>query len=442
MENAATEATGKKTLTRTLTLFPCVMIMITSVIGGGVFTVPGEIMGIAQGSGPNLVAWLVAGFAVLLMSLIYCELAPAMPGAGGSSVYLREAYGDKVSFFYGWFAMLNNSAVMAVVSMAFINYLRFFIDMSAIGAKLVASLVLVVAMTTNVRGVKMGAAATNTLTIIKLAVLGSVIIGGLFFLEPANFQPVASAEIGWSSTFAASIPAFFAFSGYNQITNMSEEIKNPEKNLPRSLLLGVGIICLVYVLLSVVCIGTLSVETLAASSNPVSMAAEIIFGRVGASFISIGALISIYGLINAGFMSMPRVAFNMGRTGLFPEFFGKIHPKFDTPYCAIITYFCIAMILLWTGSFGTLLMMVVFIGKITEFLVATSLIVLRKKRPDLNRPVKVPFYPVTVIISIALTVYLATLVSTKNILYSLIFCATSVPAYLIFAMLRKRKEGK
>lgn len=428
----------KVQLKRTLTLFPCVMIMVTSVIGGGIFTVPGEIMTIAMGSGPNIVAWIVAAFAVLLMGLVYCELATAMPGAGGPSIYLREAYGDKMSFFYGWFAMLNNSAVLAVVSITFTNYLKFFIPLSPFQSKLVATVVLVTAMATNVRGVKMGATATNILTITKLVVLGGIIIAGVFFLVPENFQPVVDAEKGWGTAFAAAVPAFFAFSGYNQLTYMSEEIKEPEKTLPRAILLGIGVICVVYILLSVVCVGTLSVETLAASSNSVAMVAEVIFGKVGAAVVPVGALISIYGLINAGFMSMPRVAFNVGRAGLFPSFFGKIHPKYDTPYCSIMVYCGIALFLMWTGSFSTLLMMVVFVGKISEFLVATSLMVLRKKRPDLVRPVKMPLYPASVILSVALTVYLASLVPMYKILWSLVFCATSVPAYLIFALLKKR----
>ena len=431
----------KAQLKRTLTLFPCIMIMVTSVIGGGIFTVPGEIMTIARGSGPNIVAWIVAGFAVLLMGLVYCELAPALPGAGGPAVYLREAYGDKMSFFYGWFAMLNNSAVLAVVSITFTNYLKYFIPLSAFQCKLVATAVLVLAMATNVRGVKMGATATNILTIIKLLVLGGIIVAGVFFLVPANFQPMAAADVGWSTTFSAAVPAFFAFSGYNQLTYMSEEIKNPEKTLPRAILLGIGIICLIYVLLSVVCVGTLSVDTLAASSNSVAMAAEVIFGKAGATVVSIGALISIYGLINAGFMSMPRVAFNVGRADLFPSFFGKVHPKYDTPYCAIMVYCGLSLLLMWSGSFSTLLMMVVFVGKISEFLVATSLMVLRKKRPDLVRPVKMPLYPASVILSVALTVYLAALVPVEKILWSLVFCATSVPAYLIFAYFKKRRKG-
>ena len=184
----------KVQLKRTLTLFPCIMIMVTSVIGGGIFTVPGEIMTIAMGSGPNIVAWIVAAFAVLLMGLVYCELATAMPGAGGPSIYLREAYGDKMSFFYGWFAMLNNSAVLAVVSITFTNYLKFFIPLSPFQSKLVATVVLVMAMATNVRGVKMGATATNILTVTKLVVLGGIIIAGVFFLVPENFQPVVDAE--------------------------------------------------------------------------------------------------------------------------------------------------------------------------------------------------------------------------------------------------------
>lgn len=434
----------EKKLKRTLTLFPCVMIMITSVIGGGIFTVPGEIMAIAKGSGPNVVSWVVAGFGVLLMSLIYCELAPAMPGAGGPCIYLREAYGDKVSFFYGWFAMLNNSAVLAVVSITFTNYLKYFIPLSPVASKLVATVVLALAMLTNVCGIKTGALATNILTMTKLLVLGFIIVVGIFRMDQANFLPVVAADSGWSSAFAAAVPAFFAFSGYNQLTYMSEEIKDPEKNLPRALLLGVGAICVVYILISVVCVGTLSVETLTTSTNAVAMAAEVIMGKTAAAFVSVGALISIYGLINAGFMSMPRVAFTMGRSGLFPPFFSKVHPKFETPYCSIITYFVISLILLWSGTFGTLLTMVVFIGKISEFLVATSLLVLRKKRPDMIRPVKVPLYPFTVILSVLLTVYIACLVPFNKILWSFAFCATSVPAYLIFAVIKKRaaKNGK
>lgn len=424
-------------LKRTLTLFPCIMIMVTSVIGGGIFTVPGEIMTIAKGSGPNIVAWVVAGIAVLLMGLVYCELAPALPGAGGPAVYLREAYGDKMSFFYGWFAMLNNSAVLAVVSITFTNYLTYFIPLTTFQCRLVSTALLLIAMFTNVRGVKMGATATNILTIIKLVVLGAIIVGGIFFLVPDNFQPIADAELGWSTAFPAAIPAFFAFSGYNQLTYMSEEIKDPEKTLPRAILLGIGVICLVYILLSVVCVGTLSVDVLAGSTNSVTMAAEIIFGKAGAAVVSIGALISIYGLINAGFMSMPRVAFNVGRAGLFPGFFGKVHPKFDTPYCSIMVYCGLALLLLWTGSFSTLLTMVVFVGKISEFLVATALVVLRKKRPDLNRPIKMPLYPFSIILSIALTVFLAARVPVDQIILSLIFCATSVPAYLIFFLFRK-----
>lgn len=429
-------------LNRVLTLFPCIMIVVTSVIGGGIFTVPGEIMTIAKGSGPNLLAWVVASIFVLLVGLVYCELGTSMPRAGGPAVFLREAYGDKMSFFYGWFAMLNNTAVLAVVSVTFTNYVKYFLPLTSLQCKLISSAILLIAMYTNVRGVKMGSTSTSILTIIKLVVLGGIIVAGVFCLVPANFEPVADAEVGWSTSFAAAVPAFFAFSGYNQLTYMSEEMKEPEKTLPKAIVLGIGIICVVYILLSVVCVGTLGVDALANSSNSVAMAAEVIFGKVGGAVVSIGALISIYALINAGFMSMPRVAFNVGRDRLFPDVFAKIHPKYSTPYCSIIIYCCLALFLMWTGSFSTLLMMVVFTGKISEFLVIGSCMLLRKKKPDMPRPFKVPLYPVVPIVALILTVYLACLVPLAKILWSLVFVLSAVPAYFIFAFFRKRKEAK
>lgn len=432
---------SNKQLKRTLTLFPSTMIVITSIIGSGIFTVPGTVMAAAQGSGPNLLAWIIAGISCLLMALVYVELAPAMPAAGGPYVYLRNAYGEKTSFLYGWAVMIDHVSILALLSLAFTNYLNFFFSFSPLQCKIIAIAILGISAFINIRGVKFGSIITNGFTIAKLLALGLVIIGGLFALDMINFQPVVSASAGWSTTLTAAVPAIFAFGGYNQLAYMSEEVKDPNKNIPRALLIGMIVVILFNMLLSVVCMGTISVEGLATTDKAIAVAAQNIFGSTGAVIVGIGALISIYGTINGAFMSMPRVAFTMGRDGVFPKSFGKIHPKYETPYVSICVYSAFAIILVLSGSFYTLLMMGTFIGRLLEVLVATSLVVLRKKHPEMERPLKMWGYPATIIIVILLTTTLAFLVPPKEMLYGLVLASTSIPAYIIFSYLRKKSNN-
>lgn len=431
---------SNKQLKRTLTLFPSTMIVITSIIGSGIFTVPGTVMAAAQGSGPNLLAWIIAGVSCLLMALVYVELAPAMPAAGGPYVYLRNAYGEKTSFLYGWAVMIDHVSILALLSLAFTNYLNFFFSFTPFQCKIIAIAILAISAFINIRGVKFGAIITNGFTIAKLLALGLVIIGGLFALDMINFQPVVSASAGWGTTLTAAVPAIFAFGGYNQLAYMSEEVKDPNKNIPRALLIGMIVVILFNMLLSVVCMGTISVDGLATTDKAIAVAAQNIFGSTGAVIVGIGALISIYGTINGAFMSMPRVAFTMGRDGVFPKSFGKIHPKYDTPYVSICVYSLFAIILVISGSFYTLLMMGTFIGRLLEVLVATSLVVLRKKHPEMERPLKMWGYPATIVIVILLTTTLALLVPPKEMLYGLVLASTSIPAYMIFAYLRKKSN--
>lgn len=422
---------NKAELKRTLSLFACVMIMISSVIGSGIFTVPGEIMAAAQGSGTNFMAWIIAGVCVFLMATVYIELAPAMPQAGGGYVYLNKAFGAKVAFFYGWGKMVNEVAVMALYALACTSYISFFIPLGTIESKVIGTIILIAAASFNIAGVKKGSFITNILTVAKLAGLAIVIIGGLFVVKGANFQPVVSETAGWGAAAAAAVPAFFAFGGYNQLCYMSEEIKEPEKTLPRALLIGITCIVAIYLLLTFVCIGTLGVEGLANSDKSVAMAAAVIFGSVGGGVIAVCALTSILASLNAMFMSTPRVAFSMGRDGVYPFLMAKTHPKYDTPYVAISFYGIFAIVLLWLGSFSTLLMMCVFIARVMDVLVAASLMVLRKKFPEMPRPFKMKGYPVTLFIAIALCLFLAFQVPVQQMVYSIVLCIVGLPVYFI-----------
>lgn len=293
-------------LKRTLTLFPCVMIMITSVIGSGIFTVPGEIMAAAQGSGTIFLAWILAGICVFLMSLVYIELAPAMPQAGGAYNYLREAFGTKFAYFYGWGKMVNEVAVMALYALAVTNYLTFFFSLSPVVCKIIGTVVILCAAIFNIYGVKQGSAVTSGLTVAKILGLAVVIFGGLFIFKGGfDFQPVVSSTVGWKGAIAAAVPAFFAFGGYNQLCYMSEEIKDAKKTLPRAILLGISCIIVIYMLLTVVCIRTLGVEGLANSDKAVAMAASAIFGNAGGAILAICALASILASLNGMLLTPP-----------------------------------------------------------------------------------------------------------------------------------------
>ena len=427
-------------LKRTLTLFPCVMIMITSVIGSGIFTVPGEIMAAAQGSGTIFLAWVLAGICVFLMSLVYIELAPAMPQAGGAYNYLREAFGTKFAYFYGWGKMVNEVAVMALYALAVTNYLTFFFSLSPLACKITGTVIILCAAVFNIYGVKQGSAVTSGLTIAKILGLAVVILGGLFLFRGGfDFQPVVSSSAGWKGAVAAAVPAFFAFGGYNQLCYMSEEIKDAKKTLPRAILLGISCIIVIYMLLTVVCIRTLGVEGLATSDKAVAMAASAIFGSAGGAVLAICALASILASLNGMLLTTPRVAFSLARDGSFPYPLAKVHPKTSTPYVAISCYALFAVLLLWLGNFTTLLGMCVFIARIMDVFVALSLAVLRKKRPDLDRPFKMIGYPVTLLIAIVLCVVFACQVPLERILLSVILCAVGVPVYFITKVVNKKQ---
>ena len=425
------------TLKRSLTLFPCIMIMISSVVGSGIFSVSGEIMAVAQGSGTNFLAWIIAGLCVLLMCNIYMELAPAMPVAGGGYVYLTKAYGKNLAFFYGWGRLVNDVSVIALYAMACMNYLTYFIPMNDITKKLVGSVLIVVIVILNIRGVKQSSSTNNILTVAKLLGIGVIIVGGLCLMSKANFQPVASPEKGWSTVGAAAVPAFFAFGGFNQICYMSEEIKNPGKTLPKAIIIGITSILAIYLLLTTASIGTLGVEKLGASDKAMVSVANVVFGDFAAVLIAILGIVSIVASMNAIVLATPRIAFSMGRDGSYPYVMGKVHPKYDTPYVAILVYGVFALALLWLGSFGTLLSVCVFVGRIMDCLVACSVLTLRKKFPDMVRPFKMKGYPITLFLCIALSLYLAFNVTTQRMLFSAILVLIGVPVFFITKAVNK-----
>ena len=220
---------------------------------------------------------------------------------------------------------------------------------------------------------------------------------------------------------------------------MSGDIKDPKKTLPKAMIIGMIIVITINVLISVACVGTVGFANLAGSETPVVDAGTAIFGKAGTVIVTIGACISIFGALNGGIMSYPRVSYSMSQKGLMFKPFGKLHEKYNTPYIPTLFICLIALIFVWTGSFGTLLGINVFAGRILECVVCSSLLVLRKKKPDMARPLKMPGYPVTTILAIVITFIICMTCSSTQMIKSLCLMATSIPAYFIFRAIEKKR---
>lgn len=433
---------SNRSLSRSLGLFPAVMILVGTVIGSGIFMVPGKVAASSGSVGPDLLAWVLAGVACTLMALVYAELAPMIPKAGGAYVYIKEAFGDVGAFIYGWSMIIGSYIpVIAMLALAFTNYLSFFWPtITPLQAKWVATFLVVILGGVNVRGVRLGALVQNVFTVGKLAALGLVIVAGLFTLKLAHFSPLVG-QAGWASTATAAVPAILAFGGYYTLAYMSEEVENPKRNIPLAMIVGMGIVIVVNILLNIVSIGNLPFAQLAASTKPVATVAMAIFGPVGAAIVSLGALVSIFGSLNSSVMGLPRVAFAMSRDGLLFDFFSTVHERYKTPYVSIFLYCLVAVGFVWTGTFMTLLLMGVFVARVLETIVAISLMVLRRKRPDLERPLKMWGYPYTTFLVVLLTGYLVTKVDRPLMLQGILLALTSIPAYLIFKYVVKHKAA-
>lgn len=434
----STQETGLK---RQIGLFGAVSILVGAVIGSGIFTTPGTVAAAAGSFGPFMIAWVLAGASGILCALVYSELAPAMPEAGGPYVYITEAFGKPGGFVYGWSMTIGNYIpLVAMLAIAFAtNLAKLIPGITDTGIKMIATAIILALMILNICGTKLGSTVANIFTVGKLLALILVIVGGLVVLSPENFTTVVpEAESASSGVLSAAFPAFLAFGGYYQLAYMAGDIKDPKKTLPKALIIGMIIVIAINILISVACVGSVGFAALAGSETPVVDAGTAIFGTAGTVIVTIGACVSIFGALNGGIMSYPRVTFSMSQHGLMFKSFGRLHSKFNTPYVPTLFICLVALIFVWTGSFSTLLAINVFAGRILECVVCLSLLVLRKKKPDLERPLKMPGYPVTTVLAIIITLAICLTCTRTQMLQSIALMATSIPAYFVFYALSKR----
>ena len=426
-----------KTLARRLGLFDATMIVMGGIIGSGIFMNP-QVVAVAVHT-PFLIlgAWTIGGLFALAAAFIWAELASMRPDVGGQYAYLREAFHPAVAFLYGWVLLLViQTGGMAAVA---VTFSRYFVELTnlQLGYSQLAALVLAVLTIINCLGVRAGSALQSVLMVLKILAITALVVCGLLFVERVNepsewLDRPASFDL-LTAFGAALVPVIFAYGGWQTATFVAGEIKEPRRNLPRGLLLGVTGVVLLYLAANVVYLLALGTSGLAASAAPASDVMRSAFGDVGARAIAAGVAISTVGFLSQSMLTAPRVYFAMAQDGLFFKSVGTVHPRTRAPIVAIALQGLFASLIAVLGTYKHILDYVVSVDVIFFGLTACCIFVLRKREPQKTAGgVRVPGHPVTTILFIAIcwavavnTVYH----SPRNTLIGMGILLAGLPAY-------------
>lgn len=383
----------KTTLSRSLGLSSAVSLVAGSVIGSGVFLVASDILRAVPSPVPGLSVWLIAGVLSLLGGLTFAELGAMFQGSGGQYLYLREAFGPLPAFLYGWtlFWVIQAGSI-AAVAIAFAKYFSAFVPMGPTGVKLTGSAVIVLLSLLNMRGVEKGAALLDSVTGFKAVALVAIAAAGIFLPQQA---PLSGAWTFSAPAYGvALIAAFWAYDGWNNVTFVAGEIRNPQRNVPLALAIGLAGVTILYLGANLAYSRMLPVEAISASSFVAADAAQVMGGAGWARAMSALVLISTFGCVNGMILAGPRVTYAMADDGHLPTWFSFVHPKWRVPTNSLAAQMAWSVLLVWSGRYDQLFTYVVSAAFIFYGLTAAGVLVLRRTRPDAERPYKVPLYPV------------------------------------------------
>lgn len=473
----------ENTLQKKIGFWSATSIIVGSIIGSGVFMKPASMA--AQLGSPIwlTIVWVLAGIFSLFGALIYAELGAMMPETGGIYVYFRKMFGEFVAFLYGWaaFAVINTAAV-AAISFVCAQYADYFLHLPRFspeieksfvcpipfigelyplenfGIKMLAVIIVTLLTALNCRSVKGGSNFQVITTFIKIAVIGLLVFGIFFSGEGSvnNFIASENPRQGWgllSGIVIAMTGAFYAYDGWVNVTFVAGEIKQPQKNIPRSLLIGVFTCIAVYVLVNQAYLYVLPVEVIAKSNLVASDAISVALGNTSGGIVAAMIVICTLGAVNGNLMASCRVTYAMGQDRVFHSAIGKTDARYKTPANALWLHAVWTILFIITGSFDMLADMFVFITWIAYGLGAFGIFLLRKKMPDHPRPYRIWGYPIVPILFIAFTAfYLVTTIYNDisnytngrqpviNSLLGLVITAIGVPLYYYFRKANKQES--
>lgn len=383
-------------LERRLGPFDAAAIVISNVIGGGIFFVPVIVAQLVPGPVPLLAVWLTGGALAFAGAMAYAELAAVRPHAGGEYVYLRDAFGPLAAFLTGWTSFVAGfSGAIAASAVALADYVTRFVP-GAAGARPVIAIAAIAALTLiHVRGLGPGRLVQNVLAGLKVSAIVLIVALG-FAVGHGNASHFASAgdtaPIPW---LLALVPVMFSYSGWNAAAYVAEEVRDPARNVPLALALGTITVVALYLGLNALYIFALPVAQLGSLGDGRLMdtIAERLFGFAAGNLLAVFTIVSLAASISAMVLAGPRVYFAMARDGIFVRAAGRVHPRFHTPAAAIIAQAVWSSVLVLSGTLSQLVNYTGFAVVLFSGVAVCALFVLRRREPSATRPFSALGYP-------------------------------------------------
>ncbi len=388
-------------LQKKLSLYGLTMIAVGSCIGSGIFVTPAQIAGAVPNATLVLAVWALGGVIALTGALTFSELGGMFPKSGGVYVYLKEAYGDMVGFLYGWVILLViNTGALAGLCVAFAEYMKIFAPgMSEETKTGIAALTMLVLTGINILGVSVSQSLANLFTGLKLLAIGGIVVAGFVFFEPARVQLDFSLNVNIPANLTTAmltglIGVLFSVGGWHHASYLAGEAIDAPRTVPRAMFLGVIIVMTMYLLVNLAYMFLLPLDVIARTPRVAGDAMASI-APWGGKAVAVTIALSIFGTISIYTMSAPRIYFAMAQDGIFFKQLAYVHPRWRTPVVAMVVQviWAMAVLLFFRGLFDKIITFVTFMDIAFMGLAGAAVFVLRKKKKDAERPVKVWGYP-------------------------------------------------
>ena len=444
-------------LPRALGLLDSTLLVVGLGIGTGIFLTTGIMAQSLPSPTLLMIVWTAGGLLTLAGALTYAELGAMMPAAGGQYVYLREAYGDLVAFLFGWFTLLvYQSGGNAALAVGFAEYFGFFfprLGMQNVLAEfsigtypftitaghLTAVAAIIVLTWVNVRGIRQGAMVSNILGVAKVGAIAAFVLFGFAVAAPGGATAAGSSPAPdfplLTGLGVAMIAVLWTYDGWNTFSFSAGEVRNPTRNIPLALMMGTGLVTLLYLAVNLAYLRALPISEMTGVTRVAERAAQALWGPGSAAVISGAIMLSGFGCLHANILVGARVYYAMARDRIFFAPVGRVHPRYLTPAVALILQGVWSCLLTLSGQYEQLFTFAVFAGMLMYAASAATVFTLRRTRPDAPRPYRAWGYPVLPALYIAaLCVIITSTIYTRPVesIAGLSLIAAGVPAYYMF----------
>jgi basic amino acid/polyamine antiporter, APA family len=411
--------TSRSTLPRQLGLLSAMAVLIGTVIGSGIFRTPAVIANYLPGPLPILMVWAAGGLFALCGALTLAEVASALPQTGGIYVFIRDAFGRLAAFLFGWSQLIMiRAAALGAIATTFAEYFLRVLSQSfgfdygehARWVHYIAAVAIGITATLNYVGLRYGSIVQNLTTIAKYGGLMFIVIVALALGLPQtageNFTPATPpGSFAFAAFGFALVSVLWAFDGWADLSFVGGEVKDPRRNLPRALILGMAAVIVIYALANIAYLSVLSVEEMRESPLVAADVAQRLLGFSGVIFVSALVMVSTFGTLNGSILTGPRIFFAMADDRLFFDKVADVHPRFRTPYVAITLSAILGIAFVMVRTFEQLADLFVT-GIIPFYALGVASIFVLRRRPDYNPSFRVPLYPIVPIVFIIATILL------------------------------------